>query len=304
MKELLPHFDFCVFDLETTGLNPREGCGIIEVGAVKIRGETEETFQALANPGHSIPDEITEITGLSDGDIQGQPPAEDVVDRFLEFAGDSILIAHNARFDLSFLRHSSPVTVENDYIDTLRLSRQLITADSHSLSALAEMLELPLDRAHRALDDALATRYLFLHLSKKITEPEDYFRCDLPPVLLEEAPVDVPQPQFSEETAASLSPRDWVLFSLYELDSSIGVNKLAMILCGSTSETIEDYNSITSYGQLADLTQAEAKEIINEAIEEGDIRRSSKPYPVLSLTDAGIRQLIDRSRDSRPAGDA
>lgn len=297
MKDLLSRFDFCVFDLETTGLKPGENCGIIEVGAVKIRGDSDDvTFQSLADPGHSVPPEITEITGITDEDIAGSSRSEDVVGDFLDFAGDSILIAHNAPFDLSFLEYSAPDPIEHDHIDTLRLSRQLISAESHSLSNLVETLGLSLERAHRALDDALATRDLFLHLSEQISKPEDYLRCNLPPRILEVAPVDVSSPGKPNgylNNRQSSDPLAWILYALYELDSRIGVTKLAQILTGSSSRNVESYTTLDSYGQLADYTQSELKDAIKEALSEGYVEQTGDPYPVLNLTDRGIGHLRD-----------
>ncbi|MFB6347024.1 MAG: exonuclease domain-containing protein [bacterium] len=301
MKDLLPRFDFCVFDLETTGLEPDENTGIIEVGSVKLKGgQQEETFQSLADPGHSIPENITEITGLSDQDIQGAPAVDTVLSRFMEFAEGSILIAHNARFDLSFLNYFSSDPVNFDYIDTLRLSRQLINAESHSLSSLSEDLGLTLNRAHRALEDALAAKELFLHLSDKISRPEDYFRCNLPDPILNAASVDVPVTVLPEDSASDpkYGVRDWILLSLHELDTSIGVSKLAKILCGSNSNDIQKYTDVAAYGRLQSRTQSEVKTAIKKAVGEGYVERSGEPYPVLSLTDKGIRHLIGLSDTS------
>ena len=270
MKNLLPEFSFCVVDLETTGLSPDKGSGIIEVGGVLIEeGRIGDTFEQFTDPGHSIPEEITQITGITNDDIQGAPPTESVLDDFMDFIEDTILIAHNARFDLSFLHTYSPRTIDHDYIDTLRLARQLLDTDKNSLGYLAEQFDLSLENAHRATDDALATAELFLMLTEEIQEPADYFRCKLPGPIMEKAPVNVPEPSvdFSQKNDPGTPPREWILYGLYELDSSLGVTKMAKILSGSNSQAVEKYDSLQSYGKLETFTQDEIRRAIEEAIE-------------------------------------
>lgn len=294
MKDLLPDFSFCVVDLETTGLNPDKGSGIIEVGGVLIEdGQIGDTFEEFTNPGHSIPEEITRITGISDEDVRDAPPTESVLHEFLDFIEDTILIAHNARFDLSFLHTYSPEPIDHDYIDTLRLARQLLDTEKNSLGYLADRFDLSLENAHRATDDALATAELFLILTERITRPADYFRCKLPRPIIEQAPVNVPEPSidFDDTSVAKDPPREWILYGLYELDSSLGVNKMAKILSGSNSQAVEKYDSLESYGKLHSFTQDEIRSAIEGALEDGEVQQSGERYPVLNLTDRGIERL-------------
>ena len=100
---LLEEATFVVFDLETTGLRPGDARPC-EVGAVRIRGlELEERFQTLANPGARLQPAVAALTGLRDEQLRRAPPVGAVVRRFLDFADDAVLVAHNARFDLAFL---------------------------------------------------------------------------------------------------------------------------------------------------------------------------------------------------------
>jgi DNA polymerase III epsilon subunit family exonuclease len=295
MQSILNDFDFCVVDLETTGLNPNNGSSVIEVGGVRISdGHIAESFGQLADPGHSIPEHITRITGIQNEDLRGVPSTEAVLNDFLDFAEDSILIAHNARFDLSFLRTYAPGPVDHDYIDTLRLARQLLDADKNSLTDLARKFNLSLENAHRAQEDARATAELFLRLTECIQQPEDYFRCKLPERILDKAPVDVPEPGVSFGDSDSIPedpPLSWILYGLYELDTTLGVNKLAKILSGSNSQEVSDYQQLRSYGILSRYTQKKLKESIEGAIQAGHVQRSENRYPVLNLTKEGINEL-------------
>ncbi|MCB1030529.1 MAG: hypothetical protein KDA95_04280, partial [Acidimicrobiales bacterium] len=96
----LAEVTFCVVDLETTGGTAQDG-GITEIGAVKIRGgETLATFQTFVNPGHSIPAQITMLTGITDVTVRDAPPPRSVLPAFLEFVGDAVIVGHNVQYDL------------------------------------------------------------------------------------------------------------------------------------------------------------------------------------------------------------
>jgi DNA polymerase-3 subunit epsilon len=160
---------FCIVDLETTGGD----CGtdlITEVGAVKVRGgETLGTFQTLVNPGKAIPAMITVLTGITESMVAVAPRIETVLPSFLEFCGDAVLVAHNARFDIRFLNaaltRSDRPRLRNTVVDTLALARRLVRDDVRDcrLDTLARRFGLQHRPTHRALDDALATTDL-LHV--------------------------------------------------------------------------------------------------------------------------------------------
>jgi DNA polymerase III subunit epsilon len=153
---------FVVVDLETTGGSPRESM-ITEVGAVRLLGgERLGTFQALVDPGESIPPFISHLTGIDDFLVRGEPPIEAVLPAFLEFARGAVFVAHNARFDFSFLnenlgRLDYPV-LDGPPVCTAKLARRVVWPDVPNvrLQTLAQYFRTRSKPIHRALDDAMA----------------------------------------------------------------------------------------------------------------------------------------------------
>lgn len=165
----LAEVTFCVLDLETTGGTAADG-GITEIGAVKLcGGERVATFRTFVNPGHSIPLQITRLTGISESMVADAPPPDEVLPTFLEFLGDAVIVGHNVRYDLGYLNaameRSGRPKLANRVLDTLRLARRLVRDEVPNcrLGTLADRFRLPNRPSHRALDDALATGDL-LHL--------------------------------------------------------------------------------------------------------------------------------------------
>ncbi len=160
---------FCIIDLETTGGNRTDDM-ITEIGAVKVRGgEFLGTFQTLVNPGRAIPPQITVLTGLSDALVSNAPRIEAVLGTLIDFVGDSVIVAHNAGFDVGFLRaacqRAERPPLAGIVVDTVALARRLVRDEvpNCKLSTLASRFRLSHQPSHRALDDALATADL-LHL--------------------------------------------------------------------------------------------------------------------------------------------
>ncbi|NLW28175.1 PolC-type DNA polymerase III [Acetivibrio saccincola] len=152
--------DFVVFDIETTGLNAYTE-KITEIGAVKVRnGKIIEEYSSFVNPEKPIPKKIVELTGITDEMVKDAPKIDKVLPEFLEFIKDSVVVAHNASFDMGFIRHNCRVLGYNldfSVIDTLELSRQLFPElKRHRLNNVAEYLGVSLENHHRALDDAKA----------------------------------------------------------------------------------------------------------------------------------------------------
>ena len=159
---------FVVLDLETTGASPNVGAGITEIGAVKVRGgEVIGIFETFINPHESIPAYITELTGITDEMVMHAPTIEMALPTLLEFLGhedECILVAHNAPFDLGFLKaaaksHEYPWP-KYQVLDTVKLARHLLTRDEVrdcKLSTLAQFFDTPIQPTHRALDDAHST---------------------------------------------------------------------------------------------------------------------------------------------------
>ena len=165
---------FVVFDLETTGLKP-ELCEIIEIGAVKLRdGVIVDRFQTFVNDGVVIPGNITELTGITTEMLQGAPNTREVLTQFLAFCEGCCLVAHNAEFDMSFVRfHAARFNLgfANLYADTLMLSRYLMhDLINHKLDTVCEALGVVLEGHHRATDDAAATGEVFLKLLQKLND--------------------------------------------------------------------------------------------------------------------------------------
>ena len=160
---------FCIVDLETTGGSPIDD-EICEIGAVKVRGgECLGTFHTLVDPGRDLPPFITVLTGLTSAMVRPAPRIHQVLPSFLEFLGDAVFVAHNERFDRSFLDASLARTererLTNPIVDTCALARRLVRDEvpDCKLGTLAERLRLDHRPSHRALDDALATTDL-LHV--------------------------------------------------------------------------------------------------------------------------------------------
>jgi len=162
---------FVVVDLETTGGSP-EDCAITEIGAVKIRGgEVIGEFQTLINPGTGIPPFIAVLTGITDAMVSEAPKIDQVLPTFIEFCGSpesTILVAHNAPFDISFLRaamlRSGRTWPKFRVLDTAKIARRVLTRDevpNNKLSTLAPFFGADSQPNHRALDDARATVDVF-----------------------------------------------------------------------------------------------------------------------------------------------
>lgn len=158
---------FVVFDLETMGLNSHEH-EIIEIGAVKLRGNSIiDRYSQLINPKKPIPKKIQELTNITQGMVDNEPTIEEVLPKFMEFVGDATMVAHNAAFDMGFIRRDVKKILGYDYkpsvIDTLQMARDLYPdLKSFGLKNLNKVLGLSLDNHHRAVDDSQATANMFI----------------------------------------------------------------------------------------------------------------------------------------------
>lgn len=159
--------EFVVFDLETTGLNPQKD-KITEIGAVKIKeGKVISRFSAFVNPGITIPSFIVKLTGITDEMVMEAPPIEQALNEFMEFIEGTVLVAHNANFDVSFIKHNAKLMgekIRNPYIDTLELCRKMFPElGKYKLNIVAKHLGIELENHHRAVDDSMATAKIFLY---------------------------------------------------------------------------------------------------------------------------------------------
>ncbi|GAB3794822.1 PolC-type DNA polymerase III [Virgibacillus kimchii] len=173
----LPTGTHVVFDVETTGLSAVYDT-IIELAAVKIHdGEVIDRFESFANPHHPLSQTTKDLTGITDDMVKNAPEVGEVLKQFHEWTGDSVLVAHNASFDIGFLNQGYKKLnynkVENAVIDTLELARFLFPQlKNHRLNTLCKYLDIELTQHHRAIYDAEATGYLFWKLIKELLDKE------------------------------------------------------------------------------------------------------------------------------------
>lgn len=169
----LEDITYVAFDVETTGLSAVAN-QLVELSGVKFdyKGEKQETFSELINPLNPIPPEVTKIHGITDDMVKDSPSVKEVVPKFLNWMGkDSVLIAHNAPFDLEFMRvNIAKLGLEcpdNYVLDTLIISRELMPdAPRHQLQTIVELLGLPSGGYHRALADSVHVKDVFLTLAQ------------------------------------------------------------------------------------------------------------------------------------------
>lgn len=165
---------FICFDIETTGLSAARD-KITEIGAVKVvNGEIKETFSTFVNPEMPIPQKITQLTGITDGMVKNAPSQSEAVTAFLEFAGDSVLVAHNAPFDTSFIRKACE-DMGREYnctsIDTVAISRAILSDIKNcKLDTVAKYLRLGDFNHHRATDDAEILAKIFICLCQRLKD--------------------------------------------------------------------------------------------------------------------------------------
>ncbi|OXT07534.1 PolC-type DNA polymerase III [Thermoanaerobacterium thermosaccharolyticum] len=165
---------FVVFDIETTGLSSIND-SIIEIGAVKIKDcQIVDTFETFVNPQIHISSFITKLTGITDDMVKRYPPIDEVLPKFLDFIKGSTLVAHNANFDVTFIKTKAKnlgIEVDNPVLDTLELSRHMYeNLKNYKLDTVAQHLGVSLENHHRAVDDARATAEIFLKSINKLKE--------------------------------------------------------------------------------------------------------------------------------------
>lgn len=152
---------YCVLDLETTGFSPKTE-KITEIGIMKLKnGEVIDKFSCFVNPEKPIPARVVEVTNITDDMVKGAETIDKVFPKMLEFLGDSVIVAHNASFDVGFLKHNAKelgYDFDYTYVDTLSLSRKIFPElKKHKLGKIAEYLKIKVEVAHRALDDVDTT---------------------------------------------------------------------------------------------------------------------------------------------------
>ena len=165
---------YVVFDIETTGFSSSRN-RIIEIGAVKVEnGTIADKFSTFVNPDVPIPFEIEKLTGINDNMVLPYPKINEILPRFLEFCGNSVLVAHNAAFDVSFIAYNAArlnLAFEPTVIDTVALARLLLpNLNRYKLDTVAKALVVSLENHHRAVDDAGCTAEIFVAFVKMLRE--------------------------------------------------------------------------------------------------------------------------------------
>lgn len=188
--------DYICVDVETTGLNPKTD-KIIEIGAVRVRnGEITDSFESFVAPGRKLEERITALTGIDDRMLQNAPERKEVIPKFLEFAGEDILLGHSVFFDYSFLKRAAvneKLTFERQGIDTLKLARKFLPdLESRSLGFLCKHYQIE-HNAHRALADAVATVKLYQKLTEQFFTEKDFRSAPLIYKVKRETPITGPQ---------------------------------------------------------------------------------------------------------------
>jgi DNA polymerase-3 subunit alpha (Gram-positive type) len=215
-SRLLEDLDFVVVDIEATGAKTPPN-RIIELGAYRIRhGRIVDSFLSLVNPELPIPRFVIALTGITNEMVRQAPVFAEVAPRWLEFAKDAVLIAHNAPFDTSFLNHEISRVYPghrmiNTHLCTVKLSRRTVPGLlNYRLDTVADHFSIPIFERHRAGSDALATAEVFLHLLTRLKESgvEDLAsarRYQTPPVVEAQKPAP-PEPTTTETAMLPLMP--------------------------------------------------------------------------------------------------
>lgn len=167
--------DYIIIDIETTGLSLKAD-KIIEVAALKIKNnKIEDSYTSLINPHQEINQFIQNLTGISNDDLKRAPSADMVLSELLSFIGESILVAHNANFDINFLydeiKENLDMEFNNDFVDTLRISRKALPSlENHKLDTIIDHYSIEKRKLHRALDDCELTYEIFKKLKESAKE--------------------------------------------------------------------------------------------------------------------------------------
>ena len=160
--------NYCVLDLETTGLSPNYD-SIIEIGIIKVKeNKIVDKYNSLINPGFLINEYITSITGITNEMLKGKPKIIDLKKEVLNFIGNDVLVGHNISFDVSFLQKGFNEELKNEYIDTLQFCRKLFKELSHHrLTDMSNYLEISRNE-HRSMSDCLCTKELYDCIKEKM----------------------------------------------------------------------------------------------------------------------------------------
>ncbi len=163
MASRIEDAEFCILDVETTGLNPIAGDKICEIAIIKsVDSKKIDRYEKLVNPGIKIPVSATAIHGIHDEDVEDAPYFLDIVEDIKRFLKGSVIVAHNARFDLGFLdaelNFTSDLSVKNPIVDTLGIARKFYSFPTNNLGVIAKTVGIPTAGYHRAMADVEITK--------------------------------------------------------------------------------------------------------------------------------------------------
>jgi DNA polymerase III epsilon subunit family exonuclease len=176
LKKNIEDFNLVFFDLETTGLDVLAGDSICEIGALKIKArETIDKFHSLVNPKKTMPKEALRIHNICDEDLKDAPYFEDIVDKFVDFSKDSIVLAYNIGFDLGFINYGlkqiNKKPLENPAIDILCMARKTLRLSRYNLSEIVSFFNIEYSgKLHRAPEDAYVASEVFFKLRDILRE--------------------------------------------------------------------------------------------------------------------------------------
>lgn len=210
LEFLRQHNHYCVLDIECTGLSPKKGGRIIEIAAVRvINGEIqEERFECLVNPQLKIPKKITELTGITNEDVKNQPTIFQVLPEFYRFIGDAVIVGHNVAFDwdrflLDGFRQVG-IFPTNPTFCTFKFFKKLYPnrgRNGYRLNEMCDLLGIPLENHHRAIDDTISTAKCLIHFIQEfvpeaLTQPMPVIPKE---VNIEHTPVQVKRVSYWEK---------------------------------------------------------------------------------------------------------
>lgn len=200
--------DYTCVDIETNGVNPKWS-KIIEIGAVKVRdGKVVDTFSELINPGEAISPFITKLTGIDNQMVVDKDGIAKILPRFIEFAGEDVLLGHNLHFDYSFLKQNAVnlnIPFDKQGLDTLKIARKALKElESRKLDYLCAYYGIKDENHHRALNDARATSDLYIILMDKFANqfPEVFEPAQLSYQVKKLQPITDRQKKYLEDLVA------------------------------------------------------------------------------------------------------
>ncbi len=257
--------EYVAFDIETTGLRVKQDA-ITEIGAVVIRdGEIGERFQTFVDPGRHLTPEIIALTGITDQLLQGAPKPREALEAFLAFAGGRPLAAHNAEFDIGFIREGcrrEGLDFDPTYVDTLILAQNLLPElGKYKLDIVAEHLKLPAFQHHRASDDAAACGLFLPHFFKRMEEELDVHTLQA---------VNPAMPALRSKGRANRRPRHIILIA----KNKVGLKNLYQLVSMSNLKYFKRSPIVPKH----ELVRHREGLIIGAACEAGELFQAVEEY--------------------------